>query len=182
MEGGERYLNSKKSILFITVLILFSLTVAACAVTKQPPSNEGKSSDLSPSDKAPTEEEKEEQTPKNDENPDGPTTAQNAEDGEYEGRTEKDERGNYGVAKITVNDGRITEAEYTEYTDDDKPKSREGGYDYEQALNAFEDLPDILIEKQDVNNIDTYAGATGTTKTFKAAVMKALEKAAKKSS
>ena len=117
--------------------------------------------------------------PKNEEKLDGPTNARKVKDGKYEGITDKDERGNYGIAKITVKDGKITEAEYTEYTEDNKPKTKESGYDYQQALDAFEKLPDILIETQDLNKIDTYAGATGTTKTFKIAVMKALEKGIK---
>ena len=99
-------------------------------------------------------------------------------DGTYEGRTDKDERGNYGVAKVTVEDGKITEAEYTEYTDDDKPKSKENGYEYEPTLNAVKELPEQLIETQDVDKIDTYTGATGTTEKFKIAVKNALKEGA----
>jgi major membrane immunogen (membrane-anchored lipoprotein) len=169
----------KKLICFLIVILLLTIAVSACAVTKKPPSRKGETPESSQSEKAPTQEEKQEQTPKNEEKLDGPTNARKVKDGKYEGITDKDERGNYGIAKITVKDGKITEAEYTEYTEDNKPKTKESGYDYQQALDAFEKLPDKLIETQDLNKIDTYAGATGTTKTFKIAVMKALEKGIK---
>lgn len=171
-------MNFKKCVsLFMISLLLMALI--GCAVTKKPPAKENQTPKPNASEKAPTEKEKEEQTPKNEEKVEGPTTAKDVKDGEYEGKTEKDERGNYGVAKITVKDKKITEAEYKEFTEDNKPKSKENGYEYEQAMEAFDKLPDILLEKQDVSKVDTYAGATGTTKTFKAAVIKALEKGSK---
>lgn len=169
----------KKGIVYVSLMLIIVILIMGCAVTKKPPDNEGETPDSSQSDKAPTEEEKQEQTPKNEEELDGPTTAQDVKDGQYEGKTEKDERGNHGEVKITVENGRITEAEYIEYTKDNKPKSKENGYEYQQALDAFEKLPEMLIETQDLSKIDTYAGATGTTKTFKAAVMKALEEGKK---
>ncbi|NLJ40026.1 MAG: FMN-binding protein [Clostridiales bacterium] len=169
-----------KTIALVLLICIGILVSSGCAVTKKPPSKKGETPKSNQSEKAPTAEEKQEQTPNAQDKLDGPTTAKNVKDGKYEGKTEKDERGNYGIAKITVKDGKISEAEYTEYTEDDKPKTKESGYDYQQAMDAFDKLPDILVEKQDLTAIDTYAGATGSTKTFKAAVMKALEQGSKK--
>jgi len=102
------------------------------------------------------------------------TTPKGLEDGVYTGRTEKDERGNYGEIKITIADEKITEVDYVEYTEDGKPKSKENGYEYENALKAFEELPKRLIETQDVDKVDDYSGATGTSNKFRTAAKSAL--------
>lgn len=105
-----------------------------------------------------------------------PTTPQNVKDGTYEGTSDKDERGNYGKVKITVKDGKFTEVEYVEYTSDDKPKSQENGYTYEPALESFEELPKRLLEEQDVEKVDDYTEATGTSEKFRIAAKNALQK------
>jgi major membrane immunogen (membrane-anchored lipoprotein) len=102
------------------------------------------------------------------------TTPEGLADGVYTGQTEKDERGNYGEAKITISGGKITAAEYVEYTDDGKPKSKENGYEYEAALESFEALANELVEKQNVDEVDDYSGATGTSAKFREAVKIAL--------
>ena len=102
------------------------------------------------------------------------TTPEGLADGVYTGRTEKDERGSFGEAKITIADGKITEAEYVEYLDEGKPKSKENGYEYETAIEAFEKLAKELIESQDINKIDDYSGATSTSNNFRTAVKQAL--------
>ncbi|HZJ57401.1 MAG TPA: FMN-binding protein [Clostridia bacterium] len=172
-------MNNKAGMRSLFIVFILAIAITGCTVTKKPPAKKGETPKSSQSENAPTEQEKQEQTPTNEEKLDGPTTAKDVKDGKYEGETDKDERGNFGEAKITVKDGKITEAEYTEFTEDNKPKTKESGYDYQQALDAFKKLPDILVEKQDLTKIDTYAGATGTTKTFKIAVMRALEKGTK---
>ena len=103
------------------------------------------------------------------------TTPEGLADGVYTGKTEKDERGNYGEAKITISGGKITEAEYVEYTEDGKPKSKENGYEYEAALESFEALSNELVEKQNIDDVDDYSGATGTTNKFREAVKEALK-------
>ncbi|HHY82273.1 MAG TPA: FMN-binding protein [Clostridiales bacterium] len=102
------------------------------------------------------------------------STPEGLEDGVYTGRSDEDERGNYGEIKITIADGKITEAEYIEYTSDGKEKSKENGYEYEEALKAFEDLPKKLIETQNVDEVDDYSGATGTSNKFRTAAKRAL--------
>ncbi len=96
-------------------------------------------------------------------------------DGVYTGKTEADERGSFGEAKITIAGGKITEAEYVEYMEEGKPKSKENGYEYETALESFEALSNELVEKQNIDEVDDYTGATGTTDKFREAVKEALK-------
>ncbi|HHU48151.1 MAG TPA: FMN-binding protein [Clostridiales bacterium] len=102
------------------------------------------------------------------------TTAEGLEDGVYVGKSDEDERGSYGEIRITVADEQFTKVEYTEYSGDGNPKSRETGYEYEEALEAFEELPKQLMETQDVDDIDDYTGATGTSNKFRTAAKRAL--------
>lgn len=102
------------------------------------------------------------------------TTPEGLEDGVYMGKSDEDDRGGYGEIRITIADEKITEVDYTEYTGDGEPKSEETGYEYEDALEAFEELPDQLIKTQDVDEIDDYSGATGTTEKFRVAAKRAL--------
>jgi len=170
----------------LILLLICALIIGAAVGCMQAPPKEGTKdqTENSKEDKKDAEvgedrEDKKEETPPPEDDEEGPTTPEGVKDGTYEGKTDKDERGNYGVAKITIKDGKITEAEYTEYTGDDKPKSKENGYEYEDALKAIEDLPKQLISTQDVDKIDTYTGATGTTNKFKTAVKNALKEGAK---
>lgn len=101
-------------------------------------------------------------------------TAAGIPDGEYEGRSDSDERGNYGIVRLTVENEQITEVVYEEYNGDDVLKSREGGYTYAEALLAFEELPQELIQTQNVAAVDDYTGATGTTNKFRTAAKRAL--------
>ncbi len=174
-----------KAIKVLNLLLVFLLIFAiAVGCTQAPPKEdtqdqtENPTEDRKDAELGEDKEEKKEETPPQDDADEGPTTAEGLADGTYEGRTDKDERGNYGVAKIKVEGGKIVEAEYTEYTDDDKPKSKENGYEYEPTLDAIRELPEQLIETQDVDKIDTYTGATGTTNKFKAAVKNALKEGA----
>jgi major membrane immunogen (membrane-anchored lipoprotein) len=95
-------------------------------------------------------------------------------DGVYTGRTKKDQKGEYGEIKITITNEKVAKAEYVEYTKDGKPKSPGNGFDYKQALEAFKLLPERLTITQNVDDIDDYSGATGTTEKFRAAARLAL--------
>lgn len=101
-------------------------------------------------------------------------TAEGVKDGQYTGRSDTDERGGYGVVTLTVADGKITEVKFEEYTSDDKVKSKENGYEYEQALEAFDELAKELVDEQDVSEVDDYSGATSTSGKFKQAAKRAL--------
>lgn len=189
----------KKRLFFILSVLIVMALIAGCAPRTEEPApdaqngNQGDDAET-PSEnndgdgtENPVEDEKDKELgeddadKKEDTSPeegdmDGPMTAEGIEDGTYEGQTDKDERGNYGIVKLTVSDGEITDVEYTEYTEDDKSKSADNGYEYEPALNAFQDLPEELEEKQNIQEVDTYTGATGTTNKFKTAVSNALKK------
>jgi len=168
-----------KIINLLLILLLVFAIVVGC--TQAPPKEgtqdqtENPTEDRKDAELGEDKEENKEETPPKDDADEGPSTPEGVADGTYEGMTDKDERGNYGVAKITVEGEKITEAEYIEYTEDGKPKSKENGYEYEATLKAMEELPKQLIETQDVDKIDTYTGATGTTNKFKIAVKNALK-------
>jgi major membrane immunogen (membrane-anchored lipoprotein) len=102
------------------------------------------------------------------------STPEGLEDGVYVGNSGEDDRGNFGEIRITIADEKITEVEFTEYSGENNPKSAENGYEYEEALEAIEELPKQLIETQDVDKIDDYTGATGTTEKFRTAAKNAL--------
>ncbi|NLC43581.1 MAG: FMN-binding protein [Clostridiales bacterium] len=106
---------------------------------------------------------------------DNVTALEGLADGVYTGKTEKDERGSYGEAIITISGEKITEAEYIEYIEEGKPKSKENGYEYEEALASFEALANELVEKQNVDEVDDYSGATGRSENFRTAVKEALK-------
>lgn len=101
-------------------------------------------------------------------------------DGVYTGKTEKDEKGEYGEIKITITNEKIAKAEYAEYTKDGKLKSPENGFDYKKALEAFKLLPERLTITQNVDDIDDYSGATGTTEKFRTAAKAALSSGKKR--
>lgn len=160
--------------LLLSIIFIF-VALAACAPQPaEPQTSPSPSPSPSPVDTTsptPTEEDNDPTPGENGDN----TGPEQLEDGIYEGRSEADERGNYGEVKIKVANGKITEVEYTEYQKDDKPKSEETGYEYKEALEAFEELPKRLVEAQDINEVDDYSGATSTSKHFKEAVKEALK-------
>jgi major membrane immunogen (membrane-anchored lipoprotein) len=102
------------------------------------------------------------------------STPEGLPDGVYTGRTEKDDRGDYGEIKITITNEKVAKAEYVEYTNDSKPKTPENGFDYKQALEAFDLLPERLTITQNVDDIDDYAGATATSNKFRTAAKNAI--------
>ncbi|MGI6706596.1 MAG: FMN-binding protein [Clostridia bacterium] len=174
---------AKKITLFIIALLIF-IWMMGCAGKPQPEA----SPTPSPTPTATAGEEEKDQElgeddpGKQEENPpleagDQPTTGEGLKDGSYEGESDTDERGSYGIVKLTIEGGKIKDVEYTEINGkDNKPKSRENGYDYEPALEAMESLPKALEEKQDVDKADVVSKATGTTNKFKTAAKNALAK------
>jgi hypothetical protein len=79
---------------------------------------------------------------------------------------------------LTIEDGKIVDAQYSEINGQDNlPKSEENGYTYEDALKAFDILPERLKEVQDVDKVDVVSKATGTSNKFKTAAKNALYKA-----
>ncbi len=163
----------KKRISLITAFIMVLVMLASCAPQEREPETTPSPTpaETTPEPSPDVDETEEEQ---NGEEAEGVTTPEGLEDGVYVGKSDEDERGGYGEIRITIADEKITEVEYTEYTGDGEPKSEETGYEYEDALEAFEELPNRLMETQDVDEVDDYSGATGTTEKFRVAAKRAL--------
>ena len=70
------------------------------------------------------------------------TTAEGLEDGVYVGKSDEDERGSYGEIRITVADEQFTKSSILSIPGT-VIQIRETGYEYEEALEAFEELPTI---------------------------------------
>jgi len=165
----------KKRISLIIAFVLVIILLASCAPRQtQPQITPSPSPSPAQTTPAPIPTDEETGDDQNGAKTGEVTSPEGREDGVYTGKSDKDERGGYGEIKITIADGKITDVEYTEYTSDGKPKTKENGYEYEKAMEAFKELPKQLIETQNVNEIDDYSGATGTTEKFRTAAKRAL--------
>lgn len=162
-----------KRISLITAFIMVLVMLASCAPQQTEPQTTPSPSPAETTPE-PTPADDETEDDQNGEQTGDVTTPEDLEDGIYVGKSDEDERGGYGEIRITIADERITEVEYTEYSGDGEPKSEETGYEYEEALEAFEELPEQLIETQDVEDIDDYSGATATSEKFRLAAKRAL--------
>lgn len=110
-------------------------------------------------------------------------------DGTYKGVSEIDEWGGCVKTDITVKDGKITECIMHNLTNKGEEKDDTYGMQdgkvkneglYKIAQNAKElskEYPIKLIELQNVDDIDTLAGASVTIKSFQEAVHDALKDA-----
>src|SRR5690554_308431 len=107
-----KYMKNRISLL---AAIVFAIVMLAACAPAEPQATPTPTPMVTPTP-APTE------TPGTDDDNQGTdadvTTPEGLEDGVYTGRSDEDERGNYGEVKITIADEKITEVEYTEYTDD----------------------------------------------------------------
>jgi major membrane immunogen (membrane-anchored lipoprotein) len=97
-------------------------------------------------------------------------------DGTYKGQSSKNDHGQYGDIEITIKDGKITDVKYKEIMEDGSEKAP-GSYEYQEALDAIESLPQKLMEVQDPDKVDVVSNATGTSDLFKEAAKNALEQA-----
>lgn len=109
-------------------------------------------------------------------------------DGKYDYTSEPDNRGWKKAIEITVKGGKIDNVVYDEINKDTNVKKSDDtayianwqkqvpGADPKAFYNR---LGKSLVEKQDVEKVDTVAGATTATSDFKAAAAKALENAKK---
>ncbi len=110
-------------------------------------------------------------------------------DGSYRAEMKDfDDHGWKDYVNVTVADGKITEVESDSLNSEDGHKKSEDEAYKEAYIGAgFETYPAAtseklesgLIEKQDINQVDTVAGATHSSDTFKKLV-KALEENMKK--
>ncbi|NLL31255.1 MAG: FMN-binding protein [Clostridiales bacterium] len=104
-------------------------------------------------------------------------------DGTYTAELEADERGYVASIEIEVKDGKIASVKYDEGKDGEskldneeyntKMKDKSGS----SPKEAYPALEAALIEKQDVQAVDTVTGATSTSDSFRTLAEKALESA-----
>ncbi len=122
----------------------------------------------------------------------GHTVAPQAyKDGTYTARSSADERGAIGEITITVQQGKITQAEFKGIQKDGKIKDSEYGktngkienqefYNKaQQAVKGTATYAPKLVAVQDLNKVDAVAGATVSYKQFLEAGQKALAQAPK---
>ncbi len=95
------------------------------------------------------------------------------EDGEYTGYSEAGPRG-YVQANVTIEDHAITAVELIEFTQVDRAKDEDYGWD--EFHEAMEVLPERFVEANDYD-VDIVTGATGTSEKAMEAVRMALQKA-----
>lgn len=103
--------------------------------------------------------------------------------GTYTAELEADERGYVASIEIEVKDGKIASVKYDEGKDGEskldneeyntKMKDKSGS----SPKEAYPALEAALIEKQDVQAVDTVTGATSTSDSFRTLAEKALESA-----
>lgn len=110
-------------------------------------------------------------------------------DGQYEAKSDiSDEHGGYGIIKINVKSGKITEVQFDVYQKDGKIKDEtyardqnDGLYKIAQnSIKAIDQLEQQLIEKQNIDGIDTASGATWNSNLFRNAARIALSEASGK--
>lgn len=95
-------------------------------------------------------------------------------DGTYQGRSKADNRG-YGIARVTISNGRISEVQLKEV--DEKGEFKDfTHYPHEPSVKAYEELPQRFVEKNSPD-IDNFTGATHSTEKYQEAVAHALAKA-----
>ncbi len=119
-----------------------------------------------------------------------PEPVQKYKDGTYEVTTEPDMEGYYIKAKVIIEKGEITTADWTIYDSihEDKPFDenykeifKDNPIYYDQAIKDWENsrgYSDELIETQDLGEVDAVSGATWACNQFKKAVTDALDQAA----
>lgn len=97
---------------------------------------------------------------------------------------EMDERGWKAIVELTVDEANaITAVDFDYVNAEGAKKSEDEEYNKNMAeksgiavVDAIGQLEAQLIEKQDIEKVDTVAGATSTTEDFKALVNTALQK------
>jgi major membrane immunogen (membrane-anchored lipoprotein) len=169
----------KRFLAILLVLVLLFTLPSGCKRAEKSKEPDDKQQQEQDQQQAPPDPDNEEELPPDEEKiGEQPSTAEGLPDGTYEGQSDKDERGSYGIAILTIENGKIVDAQYSEINGQDNlPKSEENGYTYEDALKAFDILPERLKEVQDVDKVDVVSKATGTSNKFKTAAKNALYKA-----
>ena len=101
-------------------------------------------------------------------------------DGQYEGKSTPDEKGEYSVVKITLKNNVITDCEFKTLKSDGEEKDEEYAASAKEAAIAVESVPEYekqLVEKGDISQVDAISGATENYNQLNEAVYDALSKA-----
>ena len=110
-------------------------------------------------------------------------------DGTYSAKSSSDERGAVGEITLTIQQGKITKADYKGLQKDGKIKDLEYGKTNgkienaefykkaQQAVKGAATYAPKLLEMQNVEKVDSISGATVSYKQFSEAVKLALEQA-----
>lgn len=105
------------------------------------------------------------------------------EDGTYTAESQPDDRGWKGVIEIVVENGEITSVDYDEMNQEGSRKSEDEEYAASMKgvsgvspSEAYEQLEDALISRQDVDEVDLVSGATSSAEMFKTLAKEALNK------
>ncbi|MDR0357630.1 MAG: FMN-binding protein [Clostridiales Family XIII bacterium] len=117
----------------------------------------------------------------------GEPDASNLADGVYTGVSGEDDKGAYGEATVTVEDGEITACEFVTWQKDGSIKDEEYGkvngeisnrefYDKAQlAVRAMDEYAAALVKVQSPQKVDAISGATIAYDQFTEAVADALD-------
>ncbi len=113
----------------------------------------------------------------------------NLKDGTYTGQSSTLDANvdgdGYGIIKITVEDGKIVDAEFQAFQVDGTPKDKDYGKDgsyyavAQKAVSTGEDYTAALIEAGSIDGVDAISGATYLYEQFVEATEAALEEASK---
>ncbi len=102
---------------------------------------------------------------------DAPEATTDLADGTHEGASDASHRG-YVSVTLEIDDGEITDVTMREFRGDGSEKTPDT-YDYEEWVEAYEELPQAVIDAQSAD-VDAISGATVTSELFKQAVRRAL--------
>ncbi|MDR7870862.1 MAG: FMN-binding protein [Tissierellaceae bacterium] len=104
-------------------------------------------------------------------------------DGTFKADGEMDERGWTPVVEVVVENGEIVSVDYDEYNEAGELKSEDDEYAESMKsvsgvspAEAYKQLEDALVKRQDVDQVDAVSGATTSSEQFKELVKEALNK------
>lgn len=104
-------------------------------------------------------------------------------DGDYTAESEPDDHGYKGAISISVKGGKIETVDYDEYNAEGARKSEDTEYAETMKgvsgvtpAEAYEQLEQSLITKQNPDSVDAVSGATGTSEQFVRLAKEALNK------
>ncbi|NLY45006.1 MAG: FMN-binding protein [Tissierella sp.] len=102
-------------------------------------------------------------------------------DGTYTAESEVDDRGYKSVIEIVVENGEITSVDYDEFNEEGARKSEDEAYAENMKgvsgvapAEAYEQMEEALIKRQNVDEVELVSGATSSAEMFKTLAKEAL--------